>query len=68
MPKIITDVSLTLTIAEEIPDHEAKATICTTCRYIPMAEGKISICSKLMAEEGLTIAFAESAIAGWLCS
>jgi nicotinamide-nucleotide amidase len=33
-----------------------------------MAEGKISICSKLMAEQGLTIAFAESATAGWLCS
>jgi nicotinamide-nucleotide amidase len=33
-----------------------------------MAERKISICSKLMAEQGLTIAFAESATAGWLCS
>jgi nicotinamide-nucleotide amidase len=33
-----------------------------------MAENKISICSKLMAEQGLTIAFAESATAGWLCS
>jgi nicotinamide-nucleotide amidase len=33
-----------------------------------MAESKISICSKLMAEQGLTIAFAESATAGWLCS
>lgn len=33
-----------------------------------MAENKISICSKLMAEHGLTIAFAESATAGWLCS
>jgi nicotinamide-nucleotide amidase len=31
-------------------------------------EAKISICSKLMAEKGLTIAFAESATAGWLCS
>jgi nicotinamide-nucleotide amidase len=31
-------------------------------------ESKISICSKLMAEQGLTIAFAESATAGWLCS
>jgi nicotinamide-nucleotide amidase len=31
-------------------------------------ENKISICSKLMAEQGLTIAFAESATAGWLCS
>jgi nicotinamide-nucleotide amidase len=33
-----------------------------------MAESKISICSKLMAEQGLAIAFAESATAGWLCS
>jgi nicotinamide-nucleotide amidase len=33
-----------------------------------MAESKISICSKLMAEQSLTIAFAESATAGWLCS
>src|SRR6195952_3842655 len=33
-----------------------------------MAESKISICSKLMAERGFTIAFAESATAGWLCS
>jgi nicotinamide-nucleotide amidase len=33
-----------------------------------MAETKISICSKLMAAQGLTIAFAESATAGWLCS
>jgi len=33
-----------------------------------MAENRISICSKLMAEKGLTIAFAESATAGWLCS
>jgi nicotinamide-nucleotide amidase len=33
-----------------------------------MAESKISICSKLMADQGLTIAFAESATAGWLCS
>jgi nicotinamide-nucleotide amidase len=31
-------------------------------------ESKISICSKLMAEQGLTVAFAESATAGWLCS
>ena len=31
-------------------------------------EKKISICSKLMAEQNLTIAFAESATAGWLCS
>lgn len=29
---------------------------------------KISQCSKLMAKKGLTIAFAESATAGWLCS
>jgi nicotinamide-nucleotide amidase len=33
-----------------------------------MAEQKISECSKLMAGKGLTIAFAESATAGWLCS
>lgn len=33
-----------------------------------MAENKISICSKLMAEQRLSIAFAESATAGWLCS
>ena len=33
-----------------------------------MAESKIRICSKLMAEQRLTIAFAESATAGWLCS
>src|ERR1700712_4528814 len=33
-----------------------------------MAENKISICSKLMADQGLTIAFSESATAGWLCS
>src|ERR1700754_3180404 len=33
-----------------------------------MAESKISVCSKLIAQRGLTIAFAESATAGWLCS
>ncbi len=33
-----------------------------------MAERKISECSKLMAKKGLTVAFAESATAGWLCS
>ena len=33
-----------------------------------MAETKILQCSKLMAERRLTIAFAESATAGWLCS
>jgi len=33
-----------------------------------MAENKIAACSKLIAEKGLTIAFAESATAGWLCS
>jgi nicotinamide-nucleotide amidase len=33
-----------------------------------MAESKISQCSQLMARQGLTIAFAESATAGWLCS
>ena len=31
-------------------------------------EHKIDICSRLMADLGLTIAFAESATAGWLCS
>lgn len=31
-------------------------------------ERKISECSQLMADKGLTIAFAESATAGWLCS
>lgn len=31
-------------------------------------EPKIAQCSKLMAEKGLTVAFAESATAGWLCS
>src|SRR5436305_10639577 len=31
-------------------------------------ESKIAVCSKLMAEQGLTVAFAESATAGWLCS
>lgn len=31
-------------------------------------DSKIAFCSKLMAEKGLTIAFAESATAGWLCS
>jgi nicotinamide-nucleotide amidase len=31
-------------------------------------EAKIAACSQLMAEKGLTIAFAESATAGWLCS
>lgn len=31
-------------------------------------ESKIGICSALMAQKGLTIAFAESATAGWLCS
>jgi nicotinamide-nucleotide amidase len=31
-------------------------------------EAGIERCSKLMAEQGLTIAFAESATAGWLCS
>jgi nicotinamide-nucleotide amidase len=31
-------------------------------------EPKILECSKLMAEKGLRIAFAESATAGWLCS
>jgi len=33
-----------------------------------MAELKILECSKLLAQRGLTIAFAESATAGWLCS
>lgn len=33
-----------------------------------MAESKIQQCSTLMAQKGLTIAFAESATAGWLCS
>jgi nicotinamide-nucleotide amidase len=33
-----------------------------------MAEEKILLCSKMMAERKLTIAFAESATAGWLCS
>jgi nicotinamide-nucleotide amidase len=33
-----------------------------------MAEEKILACSKLLAEHQLTIAFAESATAGWLCS
>jgi nicotinamide-nucleotide amidase len=33
-----------------------------------MAEQKILTCSKLMAEQDLTVAFAESATAGWLCS
>lgn len=33
-----------------------------------MAESKINICSSLMADRGLTISFAESATAGWLCS
>jgi nicotinamide-nucleotide amidase len=33
-----------------------------------MAESKISKCCKMMAGQGLTIAFAESATAGWLCS
>ncbi|PAW93882.1 hypothetical protein CKK33_10395 [Mucilaginibacter sp. MD40] len=31
-------------------------------------EQKINECSKLIADKGLTIAFAESATAGWLCS
>lgn len=31
-------------------------------------ESKIAICSKLIAQKKLTIAFAESATAGWLCS
>ncbi|RVT98289.1 nicotinamide-nucleotide amidohydrolase family protein [Mucilaginibacter limnophilus] len=33
-----------------------------------MASQPILDCSKQMAEKGLTIAFAESATAGWLCS
>lgn len=33
-----------------------------------MAENKILECSKLIADQKLTIAFAESATAGWLCS
>ncbi|MDF2430773.1 MAG: nicotinamide-nucleotide amidase [Mucilaginibacter sp.] len=33
-----------------------------------MAESKILACSKLIADQKLTIAFAESATAGWLCS
>jgi len=33
-----------------------------------MAESKIGICSKLMADQGMSIAFAESATAGWLSS
>jgi nicotinamide-nucleotide amidase len=33
-----------------------------------MAEQSILECSKLIAEKGFTIAFAESATAGWLCS
>ncbi len=33
-----------------------------------MAEPKITACGKLLTEKGLTIAFAESATAGWLCS
>lgn len=33
-----------------------------------MAVQKILTCSKLIAERGFTIAFAESATAGWLCS
>jgi nicotinamide-nucleotide amidase len=33
-----------------------------------MAESKIAELSKIMAPKGLTIAFAESATAGWLCS
>jgi nicotinamide-nucleotide amidase len=31
-------------------------------------ESKIEKCSKLLADLGMTIAFAESATAGWLCS
>jgi len=31
-------------------------------------ESKIAICSRLIAEKGFTISFAESATAGWLCS
>lgn len=33
-----------------------------------MAEKKILECSRLIADQHLTIAFAESATAGWLCS
>jgi len=33
-----------------------------------MAESRIAELSKLMAQKGLTISFAESATAGWLCS
>ena len=33
-----------------------------------MAESKIAELSRIMAQKGLTIAFAESATAGWLCS
>ncbi|MBB5394738.1 CinA family protein [Mucilaginibacter sp. AK015] len=33
-----------------------------------MAENKITQCASLMAAKHLTIAFAESATAGWLCS
>jgi nicotinamide-nucleotide amidase len=33
-----------------------------------MAESKIITCSQLIADKGLTVAFAESATAGWLCS
>jgi nicotinamide-nucleotide amidase len=33
-----------------------------------MAVAQILTCSRLIAEQGLTIAFAESATAGWLCS
>nr|WP_294793495.1 nicotinamide-nucleotide amidohydrolase family protein [uncultured Mucilaginibacter sp.] len=33
-----------------------------------MAESKIAELSRLMAQKGLTISFAESATAGWLCS
>lgn len=33
-----------------------------------MAEEKIHECSKIIAQSGYTISFAESATAGWLCS
>ena len=33
-----------------------------------MAKDSVIKCSKILAREGLTIAFAESASAGWLCS
>ncbi|TWR31531.1 nicotinamide-nucleotide amidohydrolase family protein [Mucilaginibacter pallidiroseus] len=33
-----------------------------------MADSRIDECAELMANKGLTIAFAESATAGWLCS